>query len=415
VKILFLNKRVPFPADNGGKIRTLNVLKHLAQWHDITYLCNIQKGEENYLPEVDKLGLRIETIPWKETSRSSLRFYAELFANLFSRYPYNVAKDFDIALKSRAIELLKEESYDLLICDFVQMALNVQGIGGIPNILFQHNVEAEIFERHATSGPGFLRRRYMALQWKKMKRFEALAGRNFTKVVAVSTRDREIYRRDYKWNHVDVIDTAVDVEYFHPGKNEEDRKTVMFLGSMDWLPNIDGVLFFVKEIWPRIRSCVPDAKFQIVGRNPVESIQRLNRESGIEVTGTVDDVRPFLGRASLIAIPLLVGGGTRIKIYEAMAMSKSVVSTSLGAEGLQVQSGVHLEMADQPEDFAEKTINILKNPAIQRTLGQSARNLVVENFSAEKVARQFERICLNAIEIGRSENEQELVTSSTEA
>ncbi|MFH1924783.1 MAG: glycosyltransferase [Planctomycetota bacterium] len=393
MKILFLQKRLLFPTDDGGKVRTLNVVRHLACWHEVTYLSNILAEEEPFVGAMEELGLRLVSIPWREVARGTLRFYGDLARNLFSPYPFTVAKDYDPRLRRKAAELLREEEFDLVVCDFVQMARNAIGLPGPPRLLFEHNVEAEIFKRHATSGPGWARRKYMALQWRKMRRFEARAGRDFDGVVAVSDRDRRIFEEEYGWRHVHTIDTAVDTSFYEPQSNGEEADRLVFVGSMDWLPNLDGVEFFVRQVWPRIRAARPRATFQIVGRNPNQAVLRMGAIDGIEVAANVPDVRPYLAGAAVVVVPLLVGGGTRLKIFEAMAMAKAVVSTSLGAEGLKVTPGKHIELADTPESFADIVAHLLSDHERRAQLGHNAREYVCKNFSAEKIARQFDRIC----------------------
>ena len=396
MKILFLQKRILYPVDAGWKIRTLNVLKYLAQWHDVTYLCNVQEADEPYLEEMGKLGVRLEMVPWREASRESFRFYVELAKNLFSKYPFTVAKDYDPALRRRAEALLRAEPFDLVICDFVQMARNAIGLPAKASLLFQHNVEAQIFQRHAASGSGWLRRQYMAHQWRKMRRFEAEAGRAFDAVIAVSDGDRDHFSREYGWRHASTIDTAVDTAYFHPNGTHESGDLVVFLGSLDWLPNEDGLAYFVERIWPLVRRDRPSTRFEIVGRRPSRRVQEMSSVPGVEVVGTVPDVRPYLARAAVVVVPLLVGGGTRIKIFEAMAMRKAVVSTTLGAEGLDVEPNRHLLLADEPEAFARAVCELLADPSRRGGLGADALRLVQERFGAERVARQFESICLRA-------------------
>jgi len=398
MKILFLQKRPLFPADMGGKIRTLNVLRYLAQWHEVTYLCNTQEGEEQGVEQMREIGLRVETVPWKETPRGTSKFYGELLANLFSQYPYNVDKDFDPRLRGRAEELLAAEPYDLIVCDFVQMARNAIGLPGPPQVLFEHNVEAQIFQRHAQQDESWLRRKYMGLQWQKMRRFEGEAGRHFEAVVAVSRQDKETYIQDYGWDHVEVIDTAVDLDFFQPDLEAEQPHRLVFVGSMDWLPNQDGVKHFVENVWPAIREKCPDAEFRVVGRNPTPMVEQLGRAPGVEIMGTVPDIRPYLAEAAVAVVPLLVGGGTRLKIFEAMAMQKAVVSTPLGAEGLEVTSGRDVQLVDAGQEFADAVVELLQDAEKRRQMAAAARKLVEENYSAETIARQFEAICQRAIE-----------------
>ena len=392
MKILFIQKQILYPHDTGAKIRVLNILQHLAARHEITFLCNLRAGEESQQPKMQALGLRLETVPARESPRGSVRFYRDLAQNLFSSYPLSISRNYDPALRARARALIVREPFDVLICDTVAMARHTMDLKVPVRILFQHNVEAQIFQRHAQLGTGWLRSRYMGLQWRRMRRFEADCGRYFNTVIAVSEQDRQTFAREYGWRHVTAIDTAVDVDYFRPNGTAEYADKVVFVGSLDWLPNQDGLIFFVHRVWPQIRRARPQAVFQIVGRNPPRNVRRLERVQGVEVVGTVPDVRPYLAGAAVVVVPLLVGGGTRIKIFEALAMAKALVSTSLGAEGLAVRHGEHLLLADSPADFAEAVLGLLNDAGYRSHLGQTARRLVNAHYSAAVVARQFEQI-----------------------
>lgn len=402
MKILFLQKRILYPANTGGRIRTLNIVRHLARWHDVTYLCNVQPEDSPYLDQMASLGVRLVTIPWQETPRNSPRFYVDLVKNLFSSLPFNVAKDFDPALRARAEELLEKDTFDLLICDFVQMAQNAIGLKAKTNLLLQHNVEAQIFERHGTTGGSWLRRCYMAHQSRKMKDYESRAGRHFAAIVAVSEQDKQLFQKRYGWGHVHTIDTAVDTEYFQPNGQPVNDMRVVFVGSLDWLPNEDAVQFFSRQIWPLVRRFHPQAEFQIVGRNPSRAVTRLSRIAGVSIVGTVPDVRPYLAEAAVVVVPLRVGGGTRIKIFEAMAMGKPVVSTSIGAEGLNVEPGRHFVLADSVDQFRRQVCELLTDHDRRHRVGREARNIVQTSYSTETVARQFDNVCRLVLESANS-------------
>jgi glycosyltransferase involved in cell wall biosynthesis len=397
MKILFVQKQILFPHDTGAKIRVLNILRHLAPRHEITFLCNLRAGEEIHLEKMRALGLRLQTVPARESPRGSLRFYRDLAQNLVSPYPFPISRNYDPALRARARKLAAQGRYDLLVCDTVFMARNTMDLNVLARILFQHNVEGLILQRHAQMGAGWLRSRYMALQCRRMRRFEGDCGRRFQTIIAVSEKDRHTFAREYGWHHVQAIDTAVDVDYFRPAGMTEQADRVVFVGSLDWLPNQDGVAFFVDRVWPLVRQVKPGAVFQIVGRNPPRSVRRLQQVDGVEVVGTVPDVRPYLARAAVVVVPLLVGGGTRIKIFEAMAMGKAVVSTTIGAEGLPVTSGNHLLLADSPSDFAQAVIQLLNDGNRRVRLGETASRLVNTHYSTEIVAGQFEQICQQAV------------------
>lgn len=402
MNVLFLQKRLLFPVDAGWRVRTLNIVRHLARWHRVTYLCNLQDQDAAYVAPMAALGIRLETTPWRETPRYGVGFYRDLAANLVSRYPFTVDKDFDPGLRARAAALLAEGDYDVVVCDFVQMARNLLGLHLPASVLFQHNVEAQVLSRHVTFSGSMARRAYLYWQWRKMREFEGQAARAFDLVAAVSEDDRRTFETTYGLSNVRVIDTAVDTTAFTPPSERSTAPRVVFVGSLDWLPNEDGLTFFASAVWPHIRSRRPDAECEIVGRNPSAAIGRLARAEGFRLSANVPDVRPHLAAAAVSVVPLRIGGGTRLKIFESMAMGTPVVSTTLGAEGLPVDPGRHLLVADDPVEFAEAVVNLLAHPDQRRTLADRARALVVDRFSAETVARQFEAICQEAIERHRS-------------
>ena len=397
MKILFLHKQILFPRDTGGKIRVLNLLKFLAKWHEVTYVSNLRSGEEQFLSEMKGLGLHLELVPGNTSKRGGFKFYASIVANFFSPNPFTIDRNFDPKVREKISQLLGRNQFDLIICDTIVMARHTIGTAKTKSILFQHNVEAQILRRHADISKGRLKKWFMSLQWARMVRFEKSCGEHFNAVVAVSEQDKYLFEKEYGWDHVFAIDTAVDEDYFRPTTSSQKPDRVMFLGSMDWMPNQDGVRWFVSEIWPKILQAHPKATFHIVGRNPPAEIRSLGSAPGVSVLGSVPDVRPHLSEASVVVVPLLVGGGTRLKIYEAMAMSRAVVSTGIGAEGLPVVPEKHFLKADDSNSFAEAVNRLLASEETRQSLGETADRFVRENYGSEAVARQFERICFNVV------------------
>ncbi|MBS0260687.1 MAG: glycosyltransferase [Planctomycetes bacterium] len=397
MKILIVHKQVLFPRDTGGKIRVLNVLQHLVKRHPVTYVCNLRENEEQHVARMRDLGLRVETVPYKISKHGSPKFLISAALNLFSPRPFSVERNFDPNLRARVAAELTAEPYDVLICDTVQMFRHMQGLRAKVNILFQHNFEAQILQRHAQVGPNPLFRAYMWTDWKKMLRFERDCGKEFDRVIAVSEPDKKLFEREYGWNNVSCIDTAVDADFFQNRDGQEVPDRVVFVGSMDWLPNQDGVKFFVRDIWPKIRAARPQATFQIVGRNPPPSVTALTSVPGVEVVGFVPDVRPYLSSAAAFVVPLLVGGGTRLKIYEAMAMGRAVVSTRVGAEGLPLTPGQHFFEEDDPSRFADAVVRLLSDQTVRGKMGQAAEQFVRSKYDSETISRQFEEICLETL------------------
>jgi sugar transferase (PEP-CTERM/EpsH1 system associated) len=399
MKLLWLNAGLLLPLDKGGKLRTWHVMRHLARKHEITYL----SFEDASQTEADRAGMRevcarLETVPRADTAKGTWRFYADAARYLVNPAPYAVAKYRSDAYRARLASLLAGERFDALVCDFLPPVVNMPAFtdataGRPATILFTHNVEAEIWRRHAENAGNPIAKRLLAQQWRRMLRFERDALARFDLVLAVSEADRHTFARLYPnalRRPVHVVQTGVETDYFTPSPVAPVRTHMVFTGSMDWLPNEDGVTYFCREILPRIRQTEPEATLSIVGRSPTPAVQRLAEIPGVEVTGRVDDVRPHIARAGVYVVPLRIGGGTRLKIFEAMSMGKAVVSTTVGAEGLPVTNGRDLDIADEPARFAQAVVHLMRDAEARRALEAEARRLVVERYDWSAVAVDFE-------------------------
>jgi sugar transferase (PEP-CTERM/EpsH1 system associated) len=399
MRILFLSAPLLFPANTGGRIRSSEILRRLSSRHRITALC-FRTPHDTDQAVADMRGSceRLELVAWRETAKFTPRFYAELLASAPSPLPYTVWKYRSSAMRQHVTALAPH--HDLIVCDFLQPMVNVPAALGTPVVLFQHNVEAVIVQRHLEHTTNPLARAYLRLELAKLTRFEARALKRATHTIAVSDVDRRLMASLYRVSNVSVAPGGVDADYWRPAADHEGLDLV-FTGSMDWLPNQDAVLYFARDILPLIRQEVP-ASFWIVGRNPPGTVRDLAHSApGVRVTGTVDDVRPWVARAAIYVVPLRIGGGTRIKILEAMAMAKCVVSTTVGAEGLPVEAGRHLLVADTPATFASTVVSLLKDDARRRGVGLAARDLVVSGLTWDAAADRFAAICERVAAMGR--------------
>jgi len=400
MKILWLNAGLLLPLDKGGKLRTWHVMRHLAARHDISYL----SFEDSTQTEADRIGMqevcvRLDTIPRTDADKGTWRFYADAARYLASAAPYAVAKYRSQAFADRLEGLLAGGSFDLVVCDFLPPLVNMPRRLPCPAVLFTHNVEAEIWRRHAENAGNPLSRALMAQQHRRMLRFEGDALSRFDLVLAVSDSDARTFARLYPdrlRRPVHVVQTGVDTGFFTPSPAEPLRTHMVFTGSMDWLPNEDGMTYFCREILPRVRQMEPDATLSIVGRTPTPAVRRLAEIPGVEVTGRVDDVRPHIARGAVYVVPLRIGGGTRLKIFEAMSMAKAVVSTSVGAEGLPVTHGHDIDLADEPSRFAHAVVRLMRDANARQAIERAARQLVVERYDWSAVARDFEDALLGA-------------------
>lgn len=398
LKVLFFSEPFVYPPDTGGKIRTSQILRHLREIFDITLVSHVDPVRD--LPHAGEMAaLSHDFHPVLRTTvrKYSAAFYLKVLIRSFYRYPIIVVNDHSRAIVRKLRQLLSTRPYDLLICDFLQPTINLWGLPLPPALLFQHNVESMISERHYRTATNPLLRLFWWVQWRKLVRYERLACARFDGIVVVSELDKSILERDFGARNVSAIPTGVDTDFFKPASGAPEDNTVVFVGAMDWLPNEDGMIFFADEILPHLRSMVPSVRVTIVGRNPSRRLAgRLRGLSEIEVVGRVPDVRPFVHRSAVFVIPLRIGGGTRIKAYEAMAMGKAVVSTRIGIEGLPVRDGENVLLADDPADFARATARLLQDAAERTRIERNARAYVVENVSWRRAAAAFAAACRKA-------------------
>lgn len=400
--ILWIKTELLHPVDKGGRIRTYQMLRALARLHEVTYL-TLDDGTAapDALARASEYCTRVEAVPFAPPPKGSVGFYTALLRNLVSPLPYAIARYEVPALRDRLRTLCSSTNVDVVVCDFLAPSINVPDDLGVPVVLFQHNVEAMIWERHAHVATHPLRKWYMGEQWRRMKRFEASECRRVDSVVAVSPQDAEVFRRDYGVTEVPDVPTGVDTDYFVRQPSVQRKPgTMVFTGSMDWMPNEDGIAWFVDSTLPHIRAAIPTAALTIVGRNPTAKVKALQSSDGsVTVTGSVPDVRPYLASHQLFIVPLRVGGGTRLKIYEGMTMGLPTVSTTIGAEGLPVLNGEHIVLADDPASFAHECIALLNDPARCEQMGTAADLYVRDQFGWDGVAKRFAEFCRAAIPV----------------
>jgi glycosyltransferase involved in cell wall biosynthesis len=400
VRILWLKTELLHPVDKGGKIRTYNMLKELKRSHYITYLTlddGMADGKAREL--ASEYCHELVCVPHKLSDKFTAAFYAELALNFVAPLPYAITKYESAAMRREISQRASLESFDILVCDFLAPAVNVPRRLNCPSLLFQHNVEAMIWKRHYEVQLNPLKKAYLFGQWFKMRSFERKACARFDCVVAVSRDDCELMQAEYGVEAIYDVPTGVDTNFFRrSGQVQRVPNSLVFTGSMDWLPNEDAIRYFIEQIMPRIRQVVPTVTLTVVGRNPYATLVELSkRDPSVVVTGRVDDVRPYMERAAAYIVPLRIGGGTRLKIFEAMAMEQAIVSTTIGAEGLPVRDGVELLLADTPESFASAVVSLINNECLAKELGERAAATVRHSFGWKNAAETFGTICERAV------------------
>jgi glycosyltransferase involved in cell wall biosynthesis len=397
-----VSPRSLFPNDEGGKIRTSNILRRMKDSaFEITLASPMPPDASRFSADIPAVCDHF--LSWKTRPPTPLR---RILA-LASATPVSAATD--RSADGRAvIEAALTLETDVVVVDFPHADVLMPRRIAPASVLFTHNVEAEILERHAEIATGLWRPVWRD-QVVKMRRFEAEVLRRYDRVIAVSGRDAGALGRRYQIPVIEPIETGVDLDFFRytapssAAPFRPDGGTIVFIGVMDSPANIDGVDFLMQEIWPIVARARPDARALIVGRNPPRSLIATVREKGLPwtVTGTVDDIRPYVAQGHVSVIPLRVGSGTRIKAFEAMAMGLPVVATRVGIEGLSVEPDQHFLAADGGAEFAAAILRLLDDANLRERLARAARERLENHFSWTHVARQFEAICMRALEAKR--------------
>jgi glycosyltransferase involved in cell wall biosynthesis len=394
MKILWVNSNFLHPTTKGGQIRSLEMLRWLHQWHEIHYVA-IQNPSHPEGPRLaSEYSSRCYPFPYTVPSKSSPAFYAELARGLFSSTPVAVSRFDPPGMDTFLADLIRKEQFDRAVVDHLAPTSYFPDLEH--SILFQHNVETMIWQRNVEHAATLARRLYFKVQARRMFEYERRVSLASGHIVAVSQIDADAMRSLFGVTRVTPIGTGVNLEYFTPPPDPSPQADIVFVGSMDWLANIDGVKYFVQEVLPLIRSQQPACRFAVVGRTPPrEILDFAAADPGILITGTVPDIRPYLWGAKISIVPLRIGGGTRLKIYESMAAATAVVSTSIGAEGLEVQHPHNIRLADTPTALAAQCLELLGNDAERRRMASAGLKMVSDKYSWESVARDFESILHN--------------------
>jgi glycosyltransferase involved in cell wall biosynthesis len=412
LKILWVKAGGLIPLDTGGKIRSYQILKDLSRRHAITFFTFYAEHANDCHEELNIIFDRVICCPLRIPQPKSLRGLARYARNFLSFQPYQIVKYCLPQVAASLAQLLQRERFDVIVCDFLVPAGIIPWDFPCPKVLFTHNVEARIWERHFHIANNPV---WKAISWREyraMVRAERHYLRLANRVLTVSNSDRDYFSEFIAPDKITVIPTGVDVDFFQPVAGKEQPNFLVFTGSMDWRPNEDGILHFVKTILPRIRIQVPNVSLLVVGRHPSPRLLALTKTiEGVQVTGKVEDIRAYVHQGSVYIVPLRVGSGTRLKIFEAMAMGKAVVSTSIGAEGLPVQPGRDIVLADTPESFASAVINLLHDPVRRGELGRAARELVEQKYSWESIGKDFESVLVKVARGDKNMHSQSLVSS----
>ena len=379
LRILWVKANKILPAHSGGDIRSYQILRRLASIHELVFF-SYYDGEcdTEYKEELARQLPGSVCLCTGKRGLNSVGRGLDYLVRVALPVPYAVSRFESVQVQEKLNTWFEEKHFDVAVCDFLDATVNFPSCLAIPTVLFQHNVESEIWRRHAVAERNPFKKLLYQLEFKKMLSYEKSVVRTFHHIVAVSEHDRHLMSKWTDPARITVVPTGVDLQQYRPGPiSGAVDPLVLFVGAMDWEPNVDAAEYFCRDIWPSIQAKVPAARFRIVGRNPVRRVQKL-ASSSIEVTGSVPSIIDHLRESAVVVVPLRVGGGTRLKIYEAMAAGKAVVSTSVGAEGLDVHHGHDIVLADVPVAFAGAVTALLQDVELRRRYERTAAALAAK-------------------------------------
>lgn len=408
LSVTVIDGDIAYPPSNGKRLRTLNLLLPLAHRHRITYISRCHANEADAAREfLSSHGIQPILVVDPVAPKTGLAFYARLATNLLSPLPYSVTSHYSAAMREVVQRHAAAGHTDVWQLEWLGYGYCLDDAQR-PRILQAHNVEALIWQRHRETETRLLHRLYITQQWRKFLRFERSAMQSATTVVCVSDADAAMARNLYGFGvptsaqrasrpSIAVVDNGVDTGYFAGVAPEEGSRTILFLGALDWRPNQDALQVLIDDIMPLVRRRIPDSRLAVVGRKPSEEVRRrISRADGVTLHADVADVRPFMRQAAAMSVPLRIGGGSRLKILEALAASLPVVSSTIGAEGLNIESGRHFKVADTAEAHASALVECIEHPSLNRARAAAGRDFVRGNYEWSDLATRLERIWLDA-------------------
>lgn len=397
MKVLLLTQVLPYPPDSGPKVKTFNVIKYLTMGHDVTLVSFVRGDQTQDVRELEKLCHAVYTVPIERKAIADLLYLGKSFLN---RQPFLMVRDQRSEMQDLLDRLVSAEQFDVVHADQLNMAQYAVSIPGVRRVLDTHNALWLLYKRlWETMGPG-PKKWILGRDWRLLKHYEGEILRQFDSVLAVTQEDKAALEEAAGEDiGIITIPITVDTENMKAVNRKPGADRILHIGTMYWPPNVDGVLWFIEKIYPFIRASRPDVVFDVVGaRPPQELVDLSNKDKGVNVTGYVEDPTSCLENAAVMVVPLRAGGGMRVKILNALSQGMPIVTTRIGAEGIPVENGKHLLVADEPSEFARAVLRLLEDRHLAERVGRQGRQFIVENYD-------YRAACLPLDEIYKRDKE----------
>ena len=392
--ILQITNRIPFPLNDGGNMATYNVTKYLNRFGHQVILASLNTKKHHQDPAVLSDIAKV----YATDIDTSIHLFG-LIKGLFGKVPYNVKRFISPEFSALLEKIILEQKPDVIHLEGIYLAIyaeTIKKITSAPLLLRSHNIEHEIWERTAQNERNPIKRSYLKNLSTRIKKFEQEKMHRFNGIMAITDRDAEFYRKNHYKGKLKTIPAGVDLKLYTSKKTSAEKFSLCFLGSMEWMPNIQGVEWYLEKVWPSLRKIFPELTLHIAGKNMPEEMKS-RKIDGVVFHGMVPDAIAFLNQHTAMIVPLLSGGGMRLKIIEAMAVGQCIISTKIGAEGIEAKDGTEILIADTPEDFISKTESLVNGRINRKLIEENARKLVQEKYSWEKLVREIEKFYFELI------------------
>lgn len=396
MNVVIVDGDVSYPATSGKRLRTLNLMLRLASRHRLTYIArgndNSQETEQA-TAFLEQRGIETVIVDDPVPKKAGVAFYARLAANVFSSQPYNAAAHDTRRMRQTIRDFAEAHEVDLWQFESTPYLRALDSFPHTRKLLIAHNVDSLIWQRYFQTERHPLKRWYVKQQWRKFENYERRSFAQATRVVAVSEEDAALVRDHFGCSRVDVVENGVDGAFFAQARGQREPRRILFLGALDWRPNLDAIGTLLERIFPTVRAKEKEATLQIVGRNPPRwLVDRIHRVPGVELHANATDVRPYLATSSVLAVPLRIGGGSRLKILEALACGLPVVSTRLGAEGLRLEADKHLSIVADVDEMSAALLETLRHPGRALALAQEGRRRVLAEYDWDALAQKLGQV-----------------------
>jgi polysaccharide biosynthesis protein PslH len=390
MRILVVTSDLPFPPIWGAATRNYQFLKWIAARHSVSLVSYEASGGADGIASLKEIGISVHTV---HRAAATSKRLSQLRSVISSRSHLGGIQHHP-AMQGEIDRLLARARFDAVLVEGSLLTRFDFGVD-VPMVLDEHNVEYEVLKRTYRTERSPLRKCFGMLEYHKFRREEVAAWRRASWVVFTSERERQMMHSDGVSTRSTVVFNGVDLDYLEPSPGAPDANAIVFTGRIDYRPNTDAVLYFVREVLQLVHRERPEVVLTVVGGDVPRVVERLAGPR-VHVTGRVPDVRPYWRRAAVAIAPIRFGGGTRLKVVEAMAMARPVVSTSLGCEGIDAVSGEHLLVADSPREFADAILRLLEDPGLAEALGRRGRALVEAEYAWHSLAGRLEDVLLQA-------------------